>query len=168
MPTNTPLPPAESVQRVLVIKSRNIGDVLLTGPLISTLRALYPNAEIDALVKAGTEEMLLDHPHLNRVHTYPRQYEEESNLGFRLRDLHWQWGLRRHGYDLVINNPGVYTINWVAPGSAPNVRIYTSTASPAFTEAQTTYRGATITVTPAPASLALVGLGGLVAGRRRR
>ncbi|MCP5141444.1 MAG: putative lipopolysaccharide heptosyltransferase III [Gammaproteobacteria bacterium] len=103
MPTNTPLPPAESVQRVLVIKSRNIGDVLLTGPLISTLRALYPNAEIDALVKAGTEEMLLDHPHLNRVHTYPRQYEEESNLGFRLRDLHWQWGLRRHGYDLVIN-----------------------------------------------------------------
>ncbi|MCA9287009.1 MAG: hypothetical protein KDA05_00405 [Phycisphaerales bacterium] len=77
-------------------------------------------------------------------------------------------GISLARYDLVINNPGVYTINWVAPGSAPNVRIYTSTASPAFTEAQTTYRGATITVTPAPASLALVGLGGLVAGRRRR
>ncbi|MEZ6232668.1 MAG: hypothetical protein R3B68_00620 [Phycisphaerales bacterium] len=77
-------------------------------------------------------------------------------------------GINLAAYDLVINDPGTYTINWVAPGSAPNVRIFVTTSTPAFTEANTTYRGATITVTPAPASLALVGLGGLVAGRRRR
>ena len=77
-------------------------------------------------------------------------------------------GLNVAAYDLVINDPGVYTVNWVAPGSAPSVRLFPSTSSPAFVEAQTTYNGATITVTPAPASLALVGLGGLVAGRRRR
>lgn len=103
MPSNHTLPPAAAVQRVLVIKSRNIGDVLLTGPLISTLRTLYPHAEIDALVKSGTEEMLLDHPHLNRVRTYPVQYDGESRLAFRFRDLWWQWRLRRHRYDLAIN-----------------------------------------------------------------
>ncbi len=71
-------------------------------------------------------------------------------------------------YDITGLAAGVYTINWVAPGSAPNVRLYASIGSFGFLEAQSTYTGATITVTPAPASLALVGLGGLVAGRRRR
>jgi len=64
--------------------------------------------------------------------------------------------------------PGTYSVNWVSPASAPNVRLYSSVFAFNFLEATTTYTGATITVTPAPASLALVGLGGLVAGRRRR
>ncbi|MCB1737824.1 MAG: putative lipopolysaccharide heptosyltransferase III [Gammaproteobacteria bacterium] len=96
-------PPAEAIRRILVIKSRNIGDVLLTGPLISSLRALYPKAEITALVKAGTEEMLLDHPHLNQVIVYPTPQPNESRIGFRLRDLRWQYGLRKRQFDMVIN-----------------------------------------------------------------
>lgn len=71
-------------------------------------------------------------------------------------------------YQVTINDPGVYQVIWQSPATAPNARIYTSATSASFAEAQTTYVGATITVTPAPASLALVGLGGLVAGRRRR
>lgn len=63
---------------------------------------------------------------------------------------------------------GTYTVAWNADATAPSVRLFASTASPNFSEATTTYVGATITITPAPASLALVGLGGLVAGRRRR
>ncbi len=63
---------------------------------------------------------------------------------------------------------GVYTINWVSPGTAPNVRLYASIGSFSFVEAASTYVGAVITVTPAPGSLALIGLGDLVAGRRRR
>ncbi|MCA9287008.1 MAG: hypothetical protein KDA05_00400 [Phycisphaerales bacterium] len=64
--------------------------------------------------------------------------------------------------------PGVYNVDFAASALAPNVRLFPSLQSPAFVEAQTTYRGATIEIIPAPASLALVGLGGLVAGRRRR
>jgi len=63
---------------------------------------------------------------------------------------------------------GVYTIGWAADSAAPNIRLFPSTSSPAFVEAQSVYVGAVLTVVPAPASLALVGLGGLVAGRRRR
>ena len=77
-------------------------------------------------------------------------------------------GLNIGSYQLTIATPGVYTVGFAADATAPNIRLFPSTASPAFVEAQTTYVGATITVTPAPASLALVGLGGLVAGRRRR
>ncbi len=88
---------------ILVIKSRNIGDVLLTGPLVSTLHAQYPDAHITALVKAGTEEMLLDHPDLDQVMTYPKRSSNCNRLQFLLRDFSWQWGLRKFKFDMVIN-----------------------------------------------------------------
>ncbi|MEZ6232669.1 MAG: MYXO-CTERM sorting domain-containing protein [Phycisphaerales bacterium] len=73
-------------------------------------------------------------------------------------------------YDLDTTGlaPGIYNVDFNASALAPNVRLFLTTSTPSFVEAQTEYRGATIEIIPAPASLALVGLGGLVAGRRRR
>jgi uncharacterized protein (TIGR03382 family) len=73
-------------------------------------------------------------------------------------------------YDLNLTGvaAGTYAVGFTPDATAPNVRLYVTTATPGFVEAQTSLVGATITITPAPASLALVGLGGLVAGRRRR
>lgn len=90
-------------KRILVIKSRNIGDVLLTSSLISTLKQRYPKAEISALVKPGTEAMLINHPDLVRVLTYPRQNHDQNRLGFMIHDLSWQRGLKRYRFDLCIN-----------------------------------------------------------------
>lgn len=33
--------------KILVMKFRNIGDVLLTTPLVENLRRIYPDAQID-------------------------------------------------------------------------------------------------------------------------
>lgn len=49
-----------------------MGDVLLTTPLIRSLRAAYPRAEIDALVFAGTEGVLEGNADLRQVHTSER------------------------------------------------------------------------------------------------
>lgn len=43
--------------RVLVVILRRLGDVLLTTPLIRSVKRAYPQASIDALVFAGTEEI---------------------------------------------------------------------------------------------------------------
>ena len=40
--------------RILVISLRRIGDLLLTTPLIRSLRRAWPNAKIDVLVFANT------------------------------------------------------------------------------------------------------------------
>ena len=40
--------------RILVISLRRIGDLLLTTPLIRSLRRAWPNSEIDVLVFANT------------------------------------------------------------------------------------------------------------------
>lgn len=54
---------------ILVISLRFMGDVLLTTPLIRSLRNAYPRAAIDALVFAGTEGVLEGNPDLRRVIT---------------------------------------------------------------------------------------------------
>jgi len=49
---------ADRVRRVLVICTRQIGDVLLTTPLIAAAKARWPDAEVDVLGFAGTLGML--------------------------------------------------------------------------------------------------------------
>ena len=60
--------------KILVIKFRNIGDVLLTTPLIKNLKLNYPDSQIDILVNEGTEAMLKYNPNVNKVFTYKRSY----------------------------------------------------------------------------------------------
>ncbi len=57
----------EKVRRILIIKLRYIGDVLLTTPVIRALRAGFTHAHLAALVNAGTEEVLVGNPDLNEI-----------------------------------------------------------------------------------------------------
>jgi len=62
-----------SAPRVLVIALRRLGDVLLTTPLIRSVKRAYPQAAIDALVFAGTEGILTGNPDLAGVLTIPQR-----------------------------------------------------------------------------------------------
>jgi len=63
--------------RVLVVAMRRLGDVLLTTPLIHSVKRAFPAASIDALVFAGTEGILSGNPDLAHVLTIP----ERPSLG---------------------------------------------------------------------------------------
>jgi heptosyltransferase III len=90
-------------RRILVIKSRHIGDVLLTGPLISTLKQEFPDCLISALVKPETAAVLANHPHLEEVLTFPARQDHESTVAFFIRQLGWWRNLRRRHFDWTIN-----------------------------------------------------------------
>ena len=57
--------------RILVVALRRLGDVLLTTPLIASLRKAWPDATIEALVFADTAGILAGNPDLNGVIAMP-------------------------------------------------------------------------------------------------
>lgn len=58
--------------RILVVALRRLGDVLLTTPLIRSMRQAWPDARIDALVFSDTAAILDGNPDLNRVIAMPQ------------------------------------------------------------------------------------------------
>jgi heptosyltransferase III len=81
--------------RVLVVALRRLGDVLLTTPLIRSVKRAFPKAAIEALVFAGTEGILSGNPDLAGVITIT----EGQRLGESSALLRRLW--RR--YDLALS-----------------------------------------------------------------
>ena len=70
-------------ERVLVIVTRRIGDVLLTTPLIRSLKQAWPQATVDVLVLRGTEGVLAGNPDIGEVivgKARGRAYSDEKTL----------------------------------------------------------------------------------------
>ena len=53
--------------RILVISLRRIGDLLLTTPLIRSLRRAWPDSEIDVLAFRGTAGIIVGNPDINQI-----------------------------------------------------------------------------------------------------
>lgn len=62
-------PDLSSVQRILIIKLRHLGDVLLTTPLFSLLKGRFPHAAIDAYVYKDALPILEGNPHMSECIT---------------------------------------------------------------------------------------------------
>jgi len=94
----------EAVRRVLVVKLRYIGDVLLCTPVLSGLREAFPGATITALVNAGTQDVLLHHPDVDEILLVNRPRGTAGSRGrywadqFRLLRL-----LRERRFDLALD-----------------------------------------------------------------
>ena len=69
--------------RILVITLRRLGDVLLTTPLIRTIRRGFPQAMLDVLVFRGSDRILKGNPDIDAVITMP-----EDRKSTRLNSSH--------------------------------------------------------------------------------
>lgn len=96
-------PDLSGVKKVLVVKLRQLGDVLLTGAVFRALRGRLPEAKIDAYVYSESFAMLEGHPGVDGLVGYDRGWKKLGLVG----KLKKEWGvlrqIRREGYDLVIN-----------------------------------------------------------------
>jgi len=91
-------------KKILIMKFRNIGDVLLTTPLIKNLKLNYPDATIDIAVNKGTEDMVTLHPSINKVIVYDRGSIKKLSPFKRLwSEVKFALNIRAEKYDLVIN-----------------------------------------------------------------
>lgn len=67
--TQTLARPDLNVQKILVVATRQIGDVLLTTPLIRAARRQWPDAQIDVIGLVGTLGMLQGNPDIHTLIT---------------------------------------------------------------------------------------------------
>lgn len=94
---------AAGLRRALVIKLRHHGDVLLAAPVLSMLRRVAPQCEIDALVYADTVPMLLGHPALAQLHLIDRNWKKQGLWRQIAAEGRLLSQLRARHYDLVIH-----------------------------------------------------------------
>ncbi len=91
------------IRRVLVVKLRNLGDVLLAAPVVSTLKSQASHLEIDALVYADTADMLRGHPGLTHLHAVDRNWKRLGPVQHLRREAQMLSTLRARRYDLLVH-----------------------------------------------------------------
>jgi len=86
--------PIEPPRNALVISYGGIGDILLTTPLIASLKKAYPRTVLDAYVQPGREGILQGNPDVSNVYTARAPHGAKSYREF-IRDF-------RGRYDLAV------------------------------------------------------------------
>ncbi|MEL7431493.1 MAG: putative lipopolysaccharide heptosyltransferase III [Chlamydiota bacterium] len=96
-------PDLSKVKKILVIKLRNFGDVVLTTPVFRTLKATLPKASIDALIYQEGLPLLEKAPFINQCFVYDKAIKKGSfprRLGYEYSLIR---AIRKERYDLVFN-----------------------------------------------------------------
>ncbi len=90
--------------RILIIKFRHIGDVLLATPIIRNLKLHFPDASIDMAINEETKAMVEHNPDIDQLYLYPRnKIQNSSLLGKIILELSYTKMILSNHYDLVIN-----------------------------------------------------------------
>ena len=93
----------KEVTKILVIKLRHIGDVLLTVPVFRALRETFPGAHISALVNSGTEEVLAGNPLIDDIIVYDRNIKKLPLHKRLAREISFLRAVRARGFDLAVD-----------------------------------------------------------------
>jgi len=81
---------------ILVIRLRELGDTLLTTPLLRQLRRLHPTARIDVLCQQGSRAVLARNRHVDETFLLPPRASASAFLAVAA-------ALRHRRYDLVVD-----------------------------------------------------------------
>lgn len=84
----------ENVNKILIVRLTSFGDILLTTPLIRSIKNQYPNIRIDFVIREEYEDLLKFNPYLHTLHLYRQVRESSDILSTQLQEIN---------FDLVID-----------------------------------------------------------------
>ena len=99
--------------RILLIRLRQIGDVVFTTPAVHALRQRFPDAHLSYVVEPAAAPIVVHNPHLNQVIVAPRA---RGGRGL-LHDLALGRRLRAERYDVAIDfhgGPRASLLTWLS------------------------------------------------------
>lgn len=87
------------IKKILIIRLRRIGDIIMTTPAVSALRENFPNAFISYVVEEPYRELVEDNPELNKVIVIEKN-QSKKDLFKLIRKI------RKEKYDVVLDFHG--------------------------------------------------------------
>ncbi len=97
--------------KILIIRLSSLGDILLTTPVIRSLKRKFPNSQIDFIVKKQFKDALLYNSNISNVIIY-----ENENVKLLKSDL------KSENYDLVIDLQNNFRSNELTNGMKGQIR----------------------------------------------
>lgn len=84
------------IKKILVVSLSNLGDVILTFPVIDILKENFPNVPLHVVVSPRAEPLFSNNPHIAKVHIFNKR-------GRPLQQLRWVLQLHKEKFDLVVD-----------------------------------------------------------------
>lgn len=84
------------MEKILLIQTASIGDVILLTSLMEKLHDKFPNAAIDLVLKSPNEQLFANHPYIRDIWVWNKKNGKYRNL-FQII-----CGIRKQGYDVVL------------------------------------------------------------------
>lgn len=119
--------------KVLVIRFSSIGDIVLTSPIVRTLKAA--NYTVHFVTKATYKEIVTSNPHIDKVYTFQKsisevipdlkaeQYERIIDLHHNIRTFRLKWALRVTSYAFPKLNWKKWQLVWIKRQRMPNIHV---------------------------------------------
>lgn len=85
------------MNKILIIQTAFIGDVVLATSLVEETKRKYPDAEIHFLLRKGNDGLLRNSPHIKKILVWDKQNNKNLNL------IKLALKARKEKYDLVLN-----------------------------------------------------------------
>jgi len=93
----------QNVKKILVLKFRHIGDVLLIVPTIRALKETFPDASVSVAVNAGTEEVLAGLELIDELIIFDRSVKKLPALKKLSRETGFILDMRRRNFDMTVD-----------------------------------------------------------------
>jgi heptosyltransferase-2 len=70
----------KNVNSLLIVRLSSLGDILLTTPLIRTVKQTYPDVAVDFVLREEYRDLLRFNPYLRNIYFYKSNKKEQKNL----------------------------------------------------------------------------------------
>jgi lipopolysaccharide heptosyltransferase II len=84
------------INKILVISLTNIGDVMLTCPVVDILKNDFPGAKLSIVVGPKAASLFRGNPYLDKAYVYHKRQS-------LLKTISWIYELRKEHFDLIID-----------------------------------------------------------------
>ncbi len=104
------------MNKVLIIQTASLGDVILATATAHSVRTLYPDARISFLVKDSCADVLKDNPVIDNLIVWNKKQHKYRNLYAVLKEI------RREKFDAVINFQRFFSSGFITAFSKARIR----------------------------------------------